>query len=188
LIEKSNLFVVTGGPGSGKTTVLLELERRGIPFLPEVAREIIRQQVSSGGIALPWGDREHYTQLMLERSIESYREQPPNGAPKFCDRGLPDTLTYARLIGLKNDNEIRIACKQYRYAPRVFLAPAWKEIYVTDAERKQDFEEAVRTTEMLKKVYRECGYELVELPISSVKLRADFILKELHLPVKPRAF
>jgi predicted ATPase len=178
-MENLNLFVVTGGPGSGKTTVLLELEKRGFKFVPEIAREIIRQQVRSGGIALPWGDREHYTRLMLERSIESYREQVPGIEPRFCDRGIPDTLSYARLIGLKDDKAIRLACRQYRYGTKVFVAPAWKEIYQTDSERKQDFDEAVKTTDILKKVYSELKYELVELPKSSAADRADFILKKL---------
>jgi predicted ATPase len=52
-VSNPNLFVVSGGPGSGKTTVLQELARRGFPFAPEVARQIIQEQVHSGGTALP---------------------------------------------------------------------------------------------------------------------------------------
>ena len=51
-----NLYVITGGPGTGKTTVLRELERRGFAVEEEVARRIIREQMESGGNALPWGD------------------------------------------------------------------------------------------------------------------------------------
>src|SRR5205085_10525905 len=53
---------------------------------------------------------------------------------------------------------------EYRYARRVFFAPAWKEIYATDQERKQDFAEAERTCDQILEVYQECGYEVVELP------------------------
>jgi predicted ATPase len=175
----ANLFVVTGGPGSGKTTVLLELEKRGYRFAPEVARQIIQEQVQASGTALPWSDRELYTRLMLDGSIASYEAHTPANEITFADRGIPDTLTYARLIGLKDDAYIRWACEDYRYATRVFVAPPWEEIYRTDNERKQDFEEAIRTHEINVNVYRECGYELIELPYTSVQERAEFIIGKL---------
>ena len=175
----NNFFVLTGGPGAGKTTVLLELEKRGFRYVPEVARQIIQEQVRSGGNALPWGDRALYTRLMLEKSIESYRGQT-SVQPLFFDRGIPDTLGYARLIGLADEEIIRQTCSQYRYAPRVFLAPYWEEIYERDTERKQDSTEAKKTCEVIARVYEECGYEILELPKSAAKSRADFILQHLQ--------
>jgi predicted ATPase len=175
-----HLIVITGGPGSGKTTLLLELEKRGFRCAPEVARQIIQEQVRDGGSALPWADRELYTRLMLERSIQSYREHSAALRTTFCDRGVPDSLTYARLINLADERFLRGACDQYRYARRVFIAPPWQEIYATDTERKQDFAEAEGTFELLSQVYEECGYEPVELPKSSAAERADFILNQLR--------
>jgi predicted ATPase len=99
----------------------------------------------------------------------------------FADRGIPDTLCYARLIGLRDEQAIVEACEQYRYAKTVFLAPAWKEIYETDAERKQDFTEAARTAELMAEVYQECGYEVMELPRSAPAARADFILDSISV-------
>ncbi|HXF26635.1 MAG TPA: AAA family ATPase [Bryobacteraceae bacterium] len=178
-IANPNLFVITGGPGSGKTTLLGELERRGYQCVPEVARRIIQEQIESGGKALPWADAVLYTELMLRRSIESFMEHTPAMAPTFADRGIPDTFCYARLIGLAPQEPIRSACEQYRYAPRVFIAPLWKEIYETDSERKQDFAHAVRTYEHMIPVYRECGYNLLELPRLSAAERADFVIHQL---------
>jgi predicted ATPase len=176
-----NLFVVSGGPGSGKSTVLHELARRGFPFASEVARQIIQEQIQAGGTALSCGDREAYARLMLERSIESYLEYTPAQQPVFSDRGIPDTLCYARLIGLCDNGFIQDACRRFRYAPLVFLAPPWKEIYQTDNERKQDFAEAERTFDQMAKVYRQCGYTLLELPKATPAARATFILAQLHL-------
>jgi len=163
-------IAITGGPGSGKTTLLRELERLGYRCVPEVARQIIQEQVRSCGDALPWGDRETYTRLMLERSVESY----PAGAA-FCDRGIPDTLGYARLIGLRETALIKEACRRYRYAARVLVAPPWREIYSSDTERKQDFDEALLTFSVVTDVYRECGYELLELPRTDVATRVQFV-------------
>lgn len=175
-VTSPRLFIITGGPGSGKTTVLKELERSGHPFMPEAAREIIREQVACGGEALPWADRERYTGLMLERSIQSFLQYAATKQLTFADRGIPDTLCYARLIGLTNEEAIRAACERYRYAQQVFLAPPWKEIYETDAERKQNFDEAVRTYEMMSSVYSECGYQVIELPRATPRERAEFML------------
>ena len=178
-----NLFVISGGPGSGKTTVVRELARLGFPHAPEVARQIIQEQVRTGGTALPWQDREVYTRLMLQRSVTAYLEHTPALSPVFSDRGIPDTLCYARLIGLHDRDlisNIQEACRRYRYAPRVFLAPPWKQIYETDTERRQDFAEAERTFEQMAEVYLECGYQLSELPKLTPVARARFILEQLQ--------
>jgi predicted ATPase len=159
--------------------LLEELRRRGYPYAPEVARQIIQEQVRQGGTALPWANCERYTALMLERSIESFLQHTPTTSVLFADRGIPDTLAYARLIDLNHDASIRDACQQYRYASPVFLAPAWREIYHIDNERKQDFDEAQRTAYLLRLVYQECGYENIELPRATPSDRADFVLDVL---------
>jgi len=180
-LKNPNLFVISGGPGAGKTTILLELARLGFQYAPEVARQIIQEQIQSGGKALPWADRKTYAELMLQRSIESFKSHTPAARPLFADRGIPDTLCYARLIGLRETSLIESACRRYRYAPLVFVAPPWNEIYEMDSERKQDFAEAERTYHCMVEVYRECSYKTVVLPRVETLARAQFILEQVRL-------
>ena len=101
----------------------------------------------------------------------------------FSDRGIPDTLGYARLIHLQDATLVRTienACREYRYAPLVFLAPPWKEIYETDSERKQDFGEAERTFDQLLEVYRWCGYEAAILPKVTAGERASLVMQRVQ--------
>lgn len=174
------LFILTGGPGSGKTTVLEELGRRGYTCVPEVARQIIQEQVSSGGRALPWDDTTAYTHGMLQGSITAYLQYAPTTKPVCFDRGIPDTLAYARLIQLQLPAEQVAAALEYRYHHTVFLFPPWREIYCTDAERKQSFEEAVNVHRVLQETYTTCGYNCLEVPRLPVRERAAFIIRHME--------
>lgn len=176
-----NLYIVSGGPGAGKTTLLLELQKLGYAHAPEAARQIIQEQVSTGGNAVPWGDRHAYTRMMLQRSVELYLQYTPAAQITFSDRGIPDALCYARLIGLTDSESIESACRRYRYAPIVFLAPPWREIYETDSERKQGFDEAIQTFPFMSDVYRELGYGTIEIPKLAPAERARFVMERLGL-------
>ncbi len=151
--------------------------------MPEAARQIIKEQVQGGGDALPWGNRERYARLMMDLSIACYLENVSATSPTFFDRGIPDTLCYAQLIRLPVVlvSEMRRLCEVHRYNPRAFIAPPWPEIYEIDNERKQTWEEAVDVYFRLVAVYRDCGYELLELPKVNPKMRADFILQALEV-------
>ncbi|WP_157162808.1 AAA family ATPase, partial [Actinoalloteichus spitiensis] len=46
---EERFFVLTGGPGSGKTTILDELAARGMAVTREAGRGIIQDQVRVGG-------------------------------------------------------------------------------------------------------------------------------------------
>ena len=177
-----NLYIITGGPGAGKTATLLELHKMGFAYIPEVARQIIQEQVRAEGMALPWRNRAQYSELMHERSVQTYRMHARNTQLTFADRGIPDTLAYARLIRLPLQGKIARACARFRYGDQVFIAPPWAEIYQTDAERKQDFREAVRTYDGLVQTYKDCNYELIELPKLPPVERAKFILETLSSP------
>jgi predicted ATPase len=173
------LFVITGGPGVGKTAVLDELQRGGFACVPEAARRIIQEQVRSGGDAVPWLNMERYSALMLEESIKDYLTHAGAASVTFFDRGILDTVTHFRLAGLPLPDEAYRLTQRYRYNPDVFLFPPWQEIYQTDSERKQTFEESVTTYRVNKEVYSEYGYRLLEVPVASVTERVDFILRSV---------
>jgi len=70
---------------------------------------------------------------------------------------------------------------EYRYNRLVFILPPWEEIYATDNERKQTFEEAIDVFRRLEEEYMSCGYEVVEVPCISVEERALFVLNRIGM-------
>lgn len=173
--EHQRFIVISGGPGSGKSTLIDALERQGCARTQEAGRAIIQDQVAIGGSALPWADRALFAELMLSWEMRSYRMAKQAEGPVFFDRGVPDVAGYLTLCGLLVPAHVEEAASRIRYNRTVFLAPPWEEIFGQDAERKQDYDEAMRTFEAMEATYRRCGYDVALLPKASVTERVNFI-------------
>ena len=169
--------IITGGPGTGKTSLIAELRRRGFAGTVEAGRALIIDQRLIGGRGLEAGDCALFAELMLAWEMRSYRLAGQDPAPAvFFDRGIPELAGYFLMRGLPVPAHVTAAARTFRYRPRVFLAPAWAEIYTTDTEREQDFAAAVAGSDAARDAYEDFGYEVVGLPLAPVAERADFVL------------
>lgn len=182
-MQQKNYYIITGGPGVGKTTLLNEMGGRKFTIVPEDARRIIQEQVAANGEGLPWGNKELYAKLMLEESRQSYqRAETGLSAAKavFFDRGIVDAVCYMIMEDIPVTKKINKWVALCAYNTQVFILPPWREIYKTDKERKQTWAEAVRTYEAMKEVYTRYGYYVTDLPKDTVTNRADFILEQIR--------
>ncbi|MFV3073480.1 AAA family ATPase [Niveispirillum fermenti] len=171
-----NYFVITGGPGSGKTTLAEALQAQGMICMPEAGRAIIRDQMAIAGTALPWADRASFAEQMLGWEMRSHHEAGRHGkAPVVFDRGIIDVIGYLRHCGLPVPGHAARAASLFRYHPFVFVAPPWPAIYVQDAERRQDADEAAATCRAMEDAYRAHGYSPIALPLAPVAARIAFV-------------
>lgn len=168
-------FVVTGGPGAGKSTLIAAFARAGCRTFAEAGRAILRQQDAIGGPAHAGRDPAAYAEAMLQWDMRSFAEAEGHAGPVFYDRGVPDTIGYLRLIGRPVPAHMERAARAYRYADPVFVAPPWPDIYVRDAERTHGFDLAVATHNRVRAVYAGLGYAIVDLPLADVDTRLDFV-------------
>ncbi|MFZ0659181.1 MAG: AAA family ATPase [Candidatus Binataceae bacterium] len=181
--NSDRFFVVTGGPGAGKTTLIDALARIGYARSVEAARAIIQDQVAIGGRALPWCDPAMFAEMMLAWEMRSYRLACEEAGPVFFDRAIPELAGYLGLVGLPVPAHIEKAVETFRYNRRVFLAPLWPEIYTQDSERKQTLADAERGYRAAVETYTAYGYELVAIPRATVEERVRFVLREAGLCV-----
>lgn len=168
-------FAITGGPGAGKSALIEALYQAGYSRSIEAGRGVIQDQVTIGGAALPWSDRILFAELMLSWDMRSYHLAEQAEGIVFFDRGVPDVAGYLRLLGVPVPDHMRKAAEIFRYNRKVFIARPWREIFIQDRERKQDFDEAIRTYEALSAIYAAHDYELIELPRVSVEERVRFV-------------
>jgi len=171
------LVAVTGGPGAGKTTLLDALKLRGYTVVPEAAREIIAERRSQG--LSPRPDPLEFARTIVARDIERYNAVPAAAGPVFFDRSLVDSLGMLVEVGQLTDTERDALLKQYPLHPRAFILPPWREIYRTDEERDQTWEQAVAVFGSLARWYARCGFELIEVPPGSIAERCEFVLQSL---------
>jgi predicted ATPase len=165
LIHRPKFFAITGGPGGGKTTLLRHLQALGEAVVEESARAVLQAHSVRP-------DQGLLAQLMLERDLAAFRAAQGR---TFFDRSLVDAWGTARMAGVPCP-AAEEGVRTYRFNRLAFIAPPWREIYVTDAERIQTWTEAVASYEACAQAYGDAGYELVELPRASVQGRAEFVL------------
>src|SRR4051812_35237756 len=168
--------IISGGPGTGKSTLLDGLKATGELCFPEVSRDLIREQFRTGGSLLPWKDLAGFAAECAERMGAQLAASSPSRRA-FFDRGLPDLIAYLRHGGCAPFD--RLHCKSRQYTPIVFLAPPWREIYVNDAERPQSYLESVALHPQIVRAYRECEFDIQVLPCVPVASRVHFVLTRL---------
>ncbi len=170
----SDLFVLTGAPGSGKTPIIRALVGLGFSGVAEPAREVIAEQRALGSNGVYDKDPALFLRLMLARAIDTFRSAADATSPMFFDRGIPDMVAYAELFEL-DPSAAEEAAGAHRYSETVFFCPSWPEIYTTDDERRMTLEEADAFGQRIREVYAALGYTIADVPRGTPTQRAAFI-------------
>jgi predicted ATPase len=177
--RKNNLrYVISGGPGFGKTSIIKELENRSFQSIHEISRSIIKEQIESGGDILPWKNLTAFSGLVFEQRLQQHVHAPKTEVC-FYDRGIVDVIAYLKKDKLAVPPAYIETAQSYHYNEIVFLTPPWKEIYLMDNERKEDFENAFEIHQMIEETYKQLGYHTENIPLVNVKERVEFILSKI---------
>lgn len=172
-------IVITGGPGTGKSTVIDELINRKFNCMSEISRQVTLNAREKGIDQLFLTKPLLFSELLLEGRINQYVEaENKNSNIVFFDRGIPDVHAYMNYISIDYPDSYVNKSNLYRY-DYIFLMPPWEEIYISDNERYENFEQALAIHNHLERTYKELNYPIIEVPTGTVQERTDFILAQI---------
>ncbi len=171
-------IIISGGPCTGKSTVVETLRRRGYYCFDEVARQVIKEQQQLGSDLVPWLDLSGFSAIVFDRICTQAREGD-NHSLCFFDRSAVDVLAYLENGGYERSKKLVDLIPSLNYSPIVFFTPFWEDIYTTDVERKENLIQAKAISDKIYQTYLSLGFQILELPLVSPEERADII--EYHI-------
>lgn len=172
-------IVIIGGPGTGKSSILRELIKRGYECMPEISREVTLKAQKEGIDQLFLEQPLLFSQLLLEGREQQYLDaQKSDSSIIFFDRGIPDVHAYMNYLGNDYPPVYKEKSNKYLYN-RVYMCAPWEAIYKSDNERYETYEQSVKIDTFLQEAYEEIGYEIINIPFGTVNERCDFILHSL---------
>ena len=179
-MRQANWYVFTGGPSTGKSTILEKLSSQGFETVEEAARAVIDEQQANGvSVEQLRSDEGHFQELVFQAKItvESLLDE---GSITFFDRGMQDTEAYMLANGLNPTVSMDAAMEDAMYA-KVFLFEALPE-FQKDYARTEDAETIQKLDTELETAYTKYGMDVVRVPAMSVKKRLEFIMSHVEQP------
>lgn len=180
---KNKLIVISGCSGGGKSTLLSELANMGYSIVPEIGREVVKDQLNIDGTALPWKDAKSFCELLIKKSIDAYHQANQMYHVKheviFFDRSFIDGISWYQSQNYPDNDKYNYFINELKFYSTVFMVPPWKEIFSQDEERKHTFEDAINEYNRLMIMYPKYGYQISIIPKTTVKERIDFLLSKI---------
>ena len=182
--RRAPIVVLSGGPCSGKTSLIRELARRGHPTLPEAAEEIIRdpelgalRQADPLGFQRAIFERQLDNEARLLRSMQKGTGEPPKQVTVFADRGIGDHFGYLAYGGRPPFREL---VEAWSKTASVYRSVLWCELHpeFTGADHRTENEaEARELHEVLRSEYERRDLQLIDVPWLPLVERLELVLR-----------
>jgi predicted ATPase len=173
---QTNWYVITGGPSSGKSTVIRALQDMGYKTTLEAARHYIDLQRMNGRSTDEIrANQRQFQHKVLNLQIDIEKRMDPK-EEIFFDRALPDEVAYYKYFNLEPDEKLTEYLKNAQYK-KIFIM----DLLPLDADyaRTEDREAQVALHNLIIDVYQKRGEPIVFVPVLPVKERVKFILDHL---------
>lgn len=176
-VGRNNWYVITGGPCSGKTTIVNLLAERGYKTTIEHARHYIDTQLAVGKTVKEIRKHQADFQLkVLNLQIEQESSLSPDEVV-FLDRAIPDARAYYNYLDIPEDEVLT----------KMMAIVSYKKIFVLDYlplvedyARREDAAAQKKIHALITDVYESLPFPVVHVPVLPPQKRVDYILARLQ--------
>lgn len=169
-----NWYVITGGPSTGKTTLLHRLWLRGYKTIPEAARAVIDNAIESGmTVEELRADERHFQELVLDMKVDVEKALDKQQLI-FFDRGMQDTTAYLGYYDYQLTQEEKDTIAKSKYKAMFLLDPL--DEFTEDYARTEDETFRLKIQDLLEQAYTEHNIPVIHVPPIGLDKRVEFIL------------
>lgn len=177
-------YILTGAPGSGKTSLIRALEIKGYCVIEEAATDVIAYEQDLG-VEAPWQfpnfiDKIVGLQKQRQLQAEEWRMVNGSGDLQFYDRSPFCTYALARYLGFDPSplllEELARIQETQIYEKRIFFIENLGFIKHTEA-RKISFEESLKFEKIHLDVYAQFGYDCIKISPEALSTRVGDIMR-----------
>jgi len=168
-------FVLTGGPGVGKSSVIKELEKQGYQVSPEAFTELYDEVRTQGKLDTLFVDpiKFRYDLMAKQQHLESLLRKE---GLTFLDRSKHDIVFFGKYFGLKLPQDLVDEIQKTDLELVFFLDLLSKEYYENTNVRQESQEESLKIHNFLKEEYKKTGLKIIDVPFDTVENRVKFIV------------
>ena len=186
-LRKTNWWIITGGPSTGKSELIKNLAKRGYKTMAEAARVDIDSKLDKGRTIEQIRANEVELQIAVLRLKEKLEDETPENELIFWDRGLAgDSMAYLSLakrpkgtpINIYDSGITIVAKRRYQGVFLLDQLPSYEQDYA----RVEDNVSGTHIHRRIGFVYETLGYKPIRVPVFpgneavSINERAQFII------------
>jgi predicted ATPase len=173
-----NRYILTGTPGSGKTSILLALKNQGHAVVEEAATDIIAREQRQGNLE-PWTQPDFIDKVVRLQHQQQIAASADTATLQFYDRSPLCTYALTRHLGYHPSpsllEELERMEREHIYQEQVFFIDHLEFITPTEA-RRISLAEALRFERVHEETYTVFGYDCIHIAPASVAERVGSIL------------